>query len=292
MTTYRGRFAPSPTGPLHFGSLVAAVGSYLEARANEGAWLVRVEDLDPPRATAGAVQSQLDTLAAFDMFSDEPVLYQSRRFDAYAESLERLRNAGVVFDCGCSRRDLPADGVYPGTCREGLPHGHRPRSVRARVSPGVITVRDAVQGEFRQDLAAEVGDFIVRRADGLIAYQLAVVVDDAWQRVSHVVRGADLMDSTPRQIHLQRLLGLPRPEYAHLPLVLDSQGEKLSKHLRSAPVDNERPSAALGAALAFLGQPPPPELVRGPLRALWRFAERQWSLDRVPRERGLAAPAG
>jgi len=292
MTIYRGRFAPSPTGPLHFGSLVAAVGSYLDARANGGTWLVRVEDLDPPRAIEGASRSQLATLAGFGMVSDEPVVYQSHRFDAYGEALERLRRLGVVFDCGCSRRDLPSDGIYPGTCRQGLPPGRRPRSVRARAPVGVISVHDAVQGTYSQELVTEVGDFIVQRADGLAAYQLAVVVDDAWQGITDVVRGADLLDSAPRQIHLQRLLGLPQPRYAHLPLVLDEQGNKLSKHLRAGAVDGERPAAVLNAALAFLGLAPPPGLARAPLSELWRFAVAEWSLDLVPPARGLPPPSG
>lgn len=290
MSGYRGRFAPSPTGRLHFGSLVAAVGSFLQARAHAGAWLVRMEDIDPPREMPGAARAILDSLAAFGLVSDEPVLYQSARKDAYAEALSALELGGWSFDCGCSRRDLPRGGVYPGTCRDGLPAGRRARSIRVRVGKAAVTIRDAIQGEFTQDLGAEVGDFVVRRADGLTAYQLAVVVDDQYQDITEIVRGSDLLVSTPRQAWLMELLGISRPAYAHLPVAVDENNRKLSKQTMARPVDDDDPAPALAAALEFLGHPPPARLRRGSLRDLWRFAESEWHLDRVPRLRTAPLP--
>lgn len=291
MSGYRGRFAPSPTGRLHFGSLVAAVGSYLQARRHDGVWLIRMEDIDPPREEAGAARAILDTLASFGLASDEPVLFQSTRTEAYGEALTSLRHAGWTFDCGCSRRNLPRGGIYPGTCRDGLPPGFRPRSIRVRVDSTRITVPDAVQGDFAQDLDTEVGDFIVRRADGLTAYQLAVVVDDDYQGITEIVRGSDLLNSTPRQVWLMDLFGFTRPAYAHLPIAVDEAGRKLSKQTLAQPVDDESPAPALAAALDFLGHPPPAGLRKGPLRELWRFAEAEWDLGRVPRTGSAPLPA-
>ncbi len=254
-TPYRGRFAPSPTGPLHFGSLVAALGSWLFARRARGEWLVRVEDLDPPREVAGAALAQLRTLAAFGLQGDGPVEYQSRRGGLYAEALERLLASGDAFACHCSRSALAAgDGIHH-AC---LPGATRPDpAIRLRVPEGtVIAFGDAVRGTFRQDVSGEVGDFVLRRADGPWAYQLAVVVDDAAQGITEVVRGADLLDSTPRQILLQQRLGLPTPRYAHLPLVLDDDGRKLSKSLAALPLDDADPLPALRAAWSVLGQDP------------------------------------
>jgi len=257
--SHRGRFAPSPTGSLHFGSLVAALGSWLTARAARGSWIVRVEDLDPPREVAGADVDILATLAAFGMESDEPVLYQSRRAAMYAEAFARLKDAGHVYACWCSRSDLaPFDGIHPVSCV--APHDAlRDPAWRLRVPARVIAFDDAVQGRVEQHLAREVGDFVVLRADGWYAYQLAVVVDDAAQGITDVVRGADLVDSTARQILLQDLLDLPRVRYAHLPLVLDGEGRKLSKQQRAIAVDAADPLPALGAALAFLDQDVPAE---------------------------------
>ncbi|HEX5124569.1 MAG TPA: tRNA glutamyl-Q(34) synthetase GluQRS [Rhodanobacteraceae bacterium] len=252
---YRGRFAPSPTGRLHFGSLVAAVGSWLFARAAGGRWIVRVEDLDPPREVVGADAGILATLAAFGMTSDEPVLHQSRRTNIYTDALAELRKRDAVYPCWCSRSELePFGGIHPATCVAARDVSREP-AWRVRVPARTIAFDDAIQGRVAQDLAREVGDFVVRRADGWFAYQLAVVVDDAAQGVTHVVRGADLVDSTPRQIHLQALLGLPRIRYAHLPLALDAEGRKLSKHEGAIAVDADDPLPALRAALAFLGQP-------------------------------------
>ena len=250
---YRGRFAPSPTGRLHFGSLVAALGSWLFARAAGGRWIVRMEDLDREREVAGAAPQILRALEAFGLATDEPVVYQSQRSDAYAEALARLAAEGHAYRCWCSRSDLePHGGIHPRECIAAA----QPRASawRLRVADACIDFDDLVLGPQRQDLAREVGDFVVWRADGACAYQLAVVVDDGAQAISDVVRGADLLDSTPRQILLQRLLGLPQPRHAHLPLALDADGRKLSKHEAARAVDPSEPLPALRAALRFLGQ--------------------------------------
>jgi glutamyl-Q tRNA(Asp) synthetase len=260
-----GRFAPSPTGPLHAGSMVAALGSWLDARAVGGRWLVRIEDVDAPRCVPGAAEAILKQLADCGLVPDEAPWWQSQRGAAYASALDALRAAGAVFDCGCSRADilaaLAAQGrgherhgelVYPGTCRDGL-HGKPARAVRVRTQGVVIDWADRRLGPQRQDVGAEVGDFVVKRADGLWAYQLAVVVDDAAQGITDVVRGEDLADNTARQIHLQRLLHLPTPRYLHLPLVTAADGQKLSKQNGAAAADTSAPLAVLRAAGAVLG---------------------------------------
>jgi glutamyl-Q tRNA(Asp) synthetase len=248
----RGRFAPSPTGPLHLGSLLAALGSWLMARQRGDEWLLRVEDLDPPRERPGAAQQQLRTLERFGLLPDGPVLFQGERGEFYAAALASLVAAGEAFECYCSRSDLAASGGIHRAC-VARPSGRRP-AWRLRVPPGPVEFVDALRGPQAQDLQREVGDFVLRRADGYWAYQLAVVVDDALQGITQVVRGADLLDSTPRQLLLQRRLGLPTPEYAHLPLLLDREGRKLSKSLRSLPVDDRDPLPALRRAWALLGQ--------------------------------------
>lgn len=284
-----GRFAPSPTGPLHFGSLVAALGSLMNARRRGGRWLVRIEDLDTPRNAAGAVDSILRDLDRCAMHWDGEVMYQSQRTEAYADALERLADRGWAFECGCSRRDL-VGGVYPGTCRNGLPPGRSARSVRIRVGAANIEFRDAIQGPTSQCLATEVGDFVVLRADGVVAYHLAVVVDDAEQRVSEVVRGGDLLESTPRQILIQRALGLPTPEYAHLPLAADMDERKLSKQNLARPIASDPPGAVLVDALEFLGQSPPLELARARPAEVVSWAIGSWDRTRVPRRRSAPAP--
>jgi len=293
---YRGRFAPSPTGPLHFGSLVAAVGSFLEARTKGGEWLLRIEDVDVPRCSKAAADEILRTLEACGFAWDGEVVWQSRRTDAYAAALERLQVAGRVFACACTRRELAdsaiaPDGaaIYPGTCRQGLAEGRQARAWRLRVGDARIGFDDAIQGRIDSELASEAGDFILLRADGLFAYQLAVVVDDAATGITHVVRGADLLASTARQIFLQQCLGLPIPCYAHLPVAVNAAGEKLSKQTHAAPVDVSRPGPALFAALEFLGQRPPAELSGASPDELWNWAMRHWRIDRVPR--GPLCPA-
>jgi glutamyl-Q tRNA(Asp) synthetase len=269
--SYVGRFAPSPTGPLHAGSLVAALGSWLDARAALGRWLVRIEDIDTPRCVPGAAEVILAQLAACGLVPDAPPWVQSRRGAAYADALGRLRAAGVAYDCGCTRREIddqlaaagrtPArhgERIYPGTCRGGL-HGKPARAVRLLTqrhgAPVVIAWHDRRLGPQRQDVPHEIGDFVLRRADGLWAYQLAVVVDDAAQGITDVVRGEDLADNTPRQVLLQRDLGLPTPSYLHLPLVRAADGEKLSKQNGAQPLDQADPVAALQRAASALGLP-------------------------------------
>ena len=251
MSRYRGRFAPSPTGPLHLGSLVAALGSWLRARQRDGVWLLRIEDLDPPREVPGSASSILQTLSAFGLESDEPVIEQSTRTDAYRAEFARLDSN--VYRCWCSRADLePFGGIHPAKCI-APPDPSRAPAWRVRVSDEVIGFVDQAFGPQSQNLREEVGDFVVLRTEGWFAYQLAVVVDDAAQRISEVVRGADLLDSTPRQIYLQHLLGYATPTYLHLPIVLGDDGRKLSKQDRARPVDRSDPIPALRAALGFLG---------------------------------------
>lgn len=252
---YRGRFAPSPTGDLHAGSLLAALGSWLLARHAGGEWLVRIEDLDPPREVPGAAQRQLDALGAFGLASDGPVLRQSDRGGQYQAALDQLVADGLAFACHCSRSDLAATGGVHRRCVATTP---RPDpAIRLRVPDGaVVGFDDAFHGRVTQDVAAVAGDFVLRRADGPWAYQLAVVVDDADQAVTDIVRGADLLDSTPRQVLLQRALGLPTPRYGHLPLVVDGEGRKLSKSSAALPVDPADPLPALRTAWAMLGQLP------------------------------------
>lgn len=294
---YVGRFAPSPTGPLHFGSLVAAVGSYLRARSLGGLWLLRMEDLDPPREQPGAAESIIRTLEAHGMGWDGEVLYQSRRHERYHEVLEGLLRDGLAYRCDCSRKEqaqrgaalaLPP-GVYSGHCRARHVGAHERHAVRL-LAEGQVDFEDQLQGPIAQLLEQEVGDFVLRRADGLYAYQLAVVVDDAEQAVSEVVRGSDLLDSTARQILLQRHLDLPQPAYLHLPVALNPQGQKLSKQSYAPAVEDSRPLPTLIQVLAFLGQRPPAELSDASLDEFWQWAIAHWSLDALPRRLGLPAP--
>lgn len=262
--TYRGRFAPSPTGPLHFGSLVSALASWLDARAHNGVWLVRIEDIDGPRTVAGAAEDILATLERFGMHADEPPVWQSQRTARYHAMLEQLRATGLVYPCGCTRKEI-SDSLlrgharnttlaYPGTCRDGL-HGKPARAWRLRVpdaATALITFNDRWQDEQTQNLATEVGDFVLRRADDQWAYQLAVVADDADAGITDIVRGADLLDSTARQIYLQHCLGVPTPVYLHVPVVTNEAGEKLSKQTGAMALDTNRPLEALHAAAQHL----------------------------------------
>lgn len=279
---YRGRFAPSPTGPLHLGSLLAAWGSWLMARTAGGQWLIRIEDIDPLREVAGAADLQLRTLAAFGLESDGPVVRQSLRGALYQAALDRLIASGSAFECHCSRQALAADAGIHRHCVADHPR-HDP-SVRFRVSePSQVTFRDRIEGTITQDVGAAVGDFVLRRADGFWAYQLAVVVDDAAQEVTDIVRGADLLVSTPRQILLQRALGLPTPRYAHLPLLLDPDGRKLSKSLACAPVDAGDPLPALRIVWDALGQTRAALHGAGSVQALMSAALREFHPARIPR---------
>jgi glutamyl-Q tRNA(Asp) synthetase len=279
MAEYVGRFAPSPTGPLHFGSLVAALASYMEAKAAGGKWLLRMEDLDPPRVAPGAADQILRALERLGFEWDGPVLCQGARTDRYSGVIEDLSRRGFAYGCGCTRKEmedsvLAIDGsrVYPGTCRNGLAAGKHLRAVRLRTHAAPISFDDRIQGWIEQRVEKQVGDFVLLRADGLYAYQLAVVVDDFDQGVTDVVRGADLLHSTARQIHLQRILGARTPRYAHVPVVVNDAGDKLSKQTGAAPLDLSDPKRELARARRFLGQ-----------------EEDGWDLARVPRLRTIIA---
>ena len=285
---YVGRFAPSPTGSLHLGSLVAAVGSFLDARKAGGRWLVRMEDLDTARVIPGCSDEMLRTLEAFGLWWDGEVMFQSRRTGLYAESLQSLRERGLTFECSCSRRDLGhSETGYPGTCRARGTHGpagptqrRGPTATRFRVSDGVVSFLDRIQGPCCFDLRT-LGDPVIRRRDGAFAYQLAVVVDDTDSRVSNVVRGADLLASTAWQIELQKALKLAVPRYAHLPLVVEQTHGKLAKSRRSLALDRTRPGSQLVSALMLLQHPPPAELQQAAPAALLAWASERWTLDTV-----------
>lgn len=276
---YVGRFAPSPTGSLHFGSLVAATGSFLDARAHGGKWLVRMEDVDEARTEAGAASKILHVLEALGLEWDGEVVFQSSRKPLYREALAGL--AGMTYPCSCSRREYA--GIYPGTCRAGA--RGTPRAIRVRVENADISFIDCIQGEFGQNLERDVGDFVLFRADGFFAYQLAVVVDDLAQNVTHVVRGADLLDSTPRQLHLWRLLGHAPPVHAHLPVALNAQGEKLSKQTRAEAITPGVP--VLFRVLEFLGQAPPDDLMDADITSFWKWAVAAWNRENVPKTKSI-----
>lgn len=284
-TPYRGRFAPSPTGPLHFGSLVAAMASYLDAKVHEGTWLIRIEDVDETRAEKGAADDILRTLEGLGFGWDGEVLYQTERKAHYREVIEFLKLKGLAYDCSCSRTEIARHGkmgaeghIYPGTCRNGLAHGKTPRTVRFHCADRTIRFQDRIQGGISQRMARDLGDFVIRRADGYTAYQLAVVLDDEDQLISHVVRGADLLMSTPRQILLQQTLGLRTPTYAHVPLVLGSDGKKLSKQDRADPVATRPAIEALLAAYRFLRQDCSQPLP-GDVDEFWPWALENWALE-------------
>ena len=281
--SYIGRFAPTPSGHLHFGSLVAALASYLDARAVGGRWLLRMEDLDPPREEPGAQAAILNALERYGFEWDGEMVRQSERHDAYAEVLNRLFNHGLAYACTCSRKQLePYQGIYPGLCRN-LGHAQDGAAIRLRVPELYYHFQDRVQGEYRQHLGREVGDFVIRRRDGLYAYQLAVLLDDAWQGVTDIVRGADLLDSTPRQLYLQELLGLPQPRYLHLPLITQPDGNKLGKSYRSPPLAQDQATPLLLRALRALGQNPGPELEGASPREVLGWGIAHWAPTQIPR---------
>jgi glutamyl-Q tRNA(Asp) synthetase len=298
-TRYRGRFAPSPTGPLHFGSLVAALASYCDARAVGGEWLLRIEDVDTPRARTGAEAQILTALDRYGFAWDGVLARQSDRIAHYEGALARLRASGHAYACACTRHELEVaplgisgERVYPGTCRDGIPVSHggrRQRAWRVRVDDAIVDCNDRLQAAQRQALARDVGDFVVKRADGLFAYQLAVVVDDAEQGITDVVRGADLLASTPRQVLLQKLLGLPTPSYLHVPVAINAAGEKLSKQTRAAALP-DAPLPSLLAAWRFLGQEAPADAPAG-VGEFWRWAHASWKASRLPPVPMLPAPA-
>jgi len=293
---YRGRFAPSPTGALHFGSLVAALASCCDARAAAGEWLVRIEDVDTPRSSDRIGAGMLSTLETFGFEWDGAVVRQSERGDRYQAAFDALMADGRLFACACTRRELAAaplgaagERVYPGTCRDAMAPGTTSRAWRFKVDDNAIGFRDRVQGWQEQRLQRDIGDFIVRRSDGLFAYQLAVVVDDAAQGITAVVRGADLLVSTPRQIALQRALGLPTPAYLHHAVAITERGEKLSKQTGAPPLDAADPLPALVRAWEFLGQPPPPAAPES-VTEFWQWARRAWTATLLPPVSMLPGP--
>ncbi|AMS15990.1 tRNA glutamyl-Q synthetase [Pseudomonas chlororaphis] len=282
-SSYIGRFAPTPSGHLHFGSLVAALASYLDARAVGGRWLLRMEDLDPPREEPGAQAAILKALESYGFEWDGEMVRQSERHAAYAEVLNRLFNQGLAYACTCSRKQLePYHGIYPGLCRNAG-HGQEDAAIRLRVPELEYRFTDRVQGEFRQHLGRDVGDFVIRRRDGLYAYQLAVVLDDAWQGVTDIVRGADLLDSTPRQLYLQELLGLPQPRYLHVPLITQPDGHKLGKSYRSPPLAADQATPLLLRALRALGQKTDSEMAHASSREVLSWGIEHWDALLIPR---------
>jgi glutamyl-Q tRNA(Asp) synthetase len=288
---YRGRFAPSPTGPLHLGSLIAALASYLDARAGAGRWLVRMEDLDPPREQPGAADAILRGLEAHGLYWDEEVMWQSRRHDAYRAALAQLRSAGKLFRCDCTRAMLGPGGACGGRCGPRQGAVTEPCAWRVAVDPqSHIVLVDHIQGTLETALGRELPDFTLLRKDGLFAYQLAVVVDDGAQAITDIVRGSDLLESTPRQCYLQGLLGLPTPRYAHLPVITNEFGQKFSKQNHAPPLDNRTAADNLRRALRFLHQPPPPGDLLSP-EALLAHAVSHWQLSLVPRRMAVCAAA-
>ncbi len=285
---YIGRFAPSPTGPLHFGSLVAALASYLDAKSNSGKWLVRMEDLDPPREPSGAADLILSQLQALGLAWDGEVLYQSSRLDAYSQALKKLTDSGLCFACDCTRGRIQAMGaVYDGRCRqrpvELAKQTKAKYAIRVKTAELQVGFEDQIQGRFQQNIRRDCGDFVIKRKDKLFAYQLAVVVDDAYQNISHVVRGHDLLDSTPRQIYLQQQLGLPQPSYGHFPIAADSRGEKLSKQHFAAAIDTDSAVEYLLLAMKFLGLDPSAAATKTTPASLLQWAQTQWDIHRVPK---------
>ncbi len=283
MRRYVGRFAPSPSGELHLGSLYTAAASYLDARAAGGRWLVRIEDLDVPRVVPGSAAAMLRTLRLFGFEWDDEAVRQSERIERYAAALDGLKARGLTFECSCSRSELSDEDRYPGHCRERPLAAGRPTATRLRVDQGLVLFTDRVQGHFRQDVAAAVGDIVLRRRDQLFAYLLAVVVDDAAQGITHVVRGADLLDNTPRQMYLQRLLDVQHPLYAHVPVLTEPDGKKLAKSSRSAALDSGSALVQLIGVFDLLNLSPPPELTAVSIAEAWAWAIRRWNMDQVPR---------
>ena len=291
---YRGRFAPSPTGVLHFGSLIAAVGSYLEAKSHGGEWLVRIEDLDKPREVPAASYKILRSLEALGMEWDHEVIYQDQRKDIYEDALTMLNRRGLIYPCTCTRKEISSSSIagisgqiYAGTCRNNVQNDDRLGAVRIKTNSNIIEFEDTLYGLINQNLQTETGDFVLRRSDKIYAYQLAVVVDDSEQGITNVVRGADLLDSTPRQIYLQKLLGYTTPTYMHLPVAVNSHGEKLSKQTKAAHLDVSNPVKQLIGAVNFLGQEPPTELVGESVMSFWKWAFINWNPRKIHKKRTI-----
>lgn len=286
MQQYVGRFAPSPTGPLHFGSLLTAVASYLDAKSNDGLWLVRIEDLDPPREIPGATANILSTLESYHLHWDQDVVYQSQRHKHYDAAIQQLLSRGKAFYCTCTRKQLSQQSeqsgtAYPGNCRGCSQEPSAPHSIRLQVNAKPVTIQDDLQGLYQQNIEQYVGDFIIRRKDRLYAYHIAVVVDDHEQKISHIVRGIDLLDNTPRQQYLQHQLGFLAPQYCHLPIVVNSQGQKLSKQTFATPVPSTQCNLYLWHALTALGLAPAPELKLETTETQLAWGISVWNKDKL-----------
>lgn len=283
-TIYKGRFAPSPTGPVHFGTLIAAVGSYLQAKKNNGEWLIRMEDVDTTRKVEGSDKEILETLEAFGFEWDGEIIYQSGQNEHYENALQQLISRSLVFPCTCTRKQLTCsnNSTYPGTCRNRPFPDEGEHALRLLAKDINIKFSDIVMGKQSQNIAQQCGDFVIKRRDGLFAYQLAVVVDDAVQNITEIVRGSDLLDSTPRQIYIQQLLGYQTPAYCHLPLAVDSNGDKISKSEGAARVDVNNKEKLMCRVLEFLGQSPPLDLADSDVDDIWKWSIDNWNVDKVP----------
>ena len=287
MDSFRGRFAPTPSGPLHFGSLIAALGSYLHSKSRGGQWFVRIDDLDTDRTIPGIDSEILKTLETFGLHWDGEVLYQSSRIAAYNEAIDQLSEKDLIYPCSCSRKEI-GDQPYPGTCRKGLSNDKNNPSIRLLTDNKPVEFHDLKQGLFKQNIEAEIGDFVIKRADGYIAYHLATVVDDQYQKITEVIRGADLLDSTPRQIYIQRLLGFPQTEFLHLPVATDENGQKLNKSNGALSIDQNKldPSVLICKALNFLGQNPPENLQHETVVDCITWGLDHWDMNSVPEGQG------
>ncbi|HIF51031.1 MAG TPA: tRNA glutamyl-Q(34) synthetase GluQRS [Thiotrichaceae bacterium] len=285
-SNYRGRFAPTPSGPLHFGSIIAALGSYIQSHQNHGKWLVRIDDIDQSRAVAGANKIILEQLESLGLFWDESVVYQSQRLDLYQAALDELQQNEYTFPCACSRKDL-SDKPYPGTCRNGITSGNKARSIRLKTNNNEVGINDFLQGFYKQCLQSEIGDFIIKRADGYFAYHLAVVVDDAEQNITDIVRGIDLLDSTPRQVYLQNKLNLLTPSYLHLPIAVDKNGKKISKADKAESITTNKPNEILFKALNFLGQKPDEKLKTYNVETILDWSIKNWDANSLPKEKEI-----
>jgi glutamyl-Q tRNA(Asp) synthetase len=283
---YIGRFAPTPSGPLHFGSIIAALGSYLQARQQQGEWLVRIEDIDQPRTIPGADKIILDQLECLGLLWDGEIVYQTRRIPLYQSALERLEALDLAFTCACTRKET-ANKPYPGTCRNGVTQGLIGRSIRIKTDDQEIGINDLLQGYYSQWLESDIGDFIIKRTDGLFAYHLAVIVDDAEQNINEIVRGADLLDSTPRQIYLQKLLGFSVPAYLHLPVAINNDGSKVSKQTNADAIDINNPCNVLFQALEFLGQAPPADIIDSDVESILDWSIQNWDVNSLPKQKEI-----
>ncbi len=287
--TYVGRFAPSPSGPLHFGSLVAAVASYCDAKSANGKWLLRIEDLDKPREVKGAAQAIIQCLDIYGFIWDDEIIYQSQQTEHYEKALQQLQLDHLVYPCTCTRKEIADSSteygiegiIYPGTCRQGHIQGNKPCAWRIRVNENSLSFNDRAYGIIHHILTRDTGDFVIKRADGLFSYQLAVVVDDANQAITDVVRGADLLNSTTRQIYLQKLLGLNTPRYLHVPVVMNARGEKLSKQTLASALPLDNIQSTLFAAFEFLGLKPPQALKNATSKGMWRWAISEWKTPQL-----------